>query len=311
MIHIFTTPDFPGEVRGRLFLSTITNPMARLQGTVAVVTGASRGAGRGVALVLGEEGATVYVTGRSIRGSTTQDRPETIEDTAEAVTAQGGTGIAVRCDHTVDADIEALFARVQDEHGRIDLLVNNAWGGYEIMVGFDKFWEIPMEHWRLMFRAGLRAQMVTTRLALPLMLPQQHGLIINTTSPVATNYHGNVFYDVAKTAVNRMSFAMSHDLREEGITVIALAPGWMRTEKVLDHFKVDADQWHTIPDAENTHSTIYTGRAVAALAADPDVMQRTGQILEVGDVARAYGFTDTDGRQVPPFRELYPELFGT
>ena len=131
--------------------------MARLHETVAVVTGASRGAGRGIALVLGNEGATVYVTGRSVRGApTTQQRPETIDETAEMVSARGGLGIPVRCDHTLDADVEALFERVKQEQGRLDLLVNNAWGGYEIMVGFDKFWEIPMAHWKLMFRAGVR-----------------------------------------------------------------------------------------------------------------------------------------------------------
>lgn len=284
--------------------------MKRLHETIAVVTGASRGAGRGIALTLGDEGATVYVTGRSVRGGvTTQQRPETIDATAEAVSARGGLGIPARCDHTDDADIEALFKRVEQEQGRIDLLVNNAWGGYEIMVGFDKFWEIPMEHWRLMFRAGVRSHMATARLALPLMLPHGRGLIVNTTSPVGARYHGNVFYDVAKTAVNRMAFAMAHDLREHGIAVIALAPGWMRTEKVLDHFKTDEANWHTVADLEKTHSVEYTGRAVAALAADAEVMQRSGQILEVADVARAYGFTDTDGRQVPPFRELFPELF--
>ena len=284
--------------------------MARLHETVAVVTGASRGAGRGIALVLGDEGATVYVTGRSVRGApTTQQRPETIDETAEMVSARGGLGIPVRCDHTVDADVEALFERVKQEQGRLDLLVNNAWGGYEIMVGFDKFWEIPMAHWKLMFRAGVRSHMVTTRLALPLMLPHRRGLIINTTSPVSARYHGNVFYDVAKTAINRMAYAMAHDLREHGIAVIALAPGWMRTEKVLDHFKTDEAHWHTVADLDKTHSVQYTGRAVAALAADADVMERSGQILEVADVARAYGFTDLNDRFVPPFRELFPELF--
>lgn len=284
--------------------------MARLAGTVAVITGASRGAGRGIALVLGSEGATVYVTGRSTRGGpTTQDRPETIDETAEMVTARGGTGIPICCDHTVDADVEALFAQIAQRHDRIDLLVNNAWGGYEMAVGFEPFWEIPMTHWKLMFRAGVRAHMVSTRLALPLMLPHRRGLIIHTSSPIGAKYHGNVFYDLAKTAVNRMAFSMAHDLRDHHIAVLALAPGWMRTEKMFEHFKTDAEHWQAVTELEKTHSTEYAGRAVAALAADPDVMARSGQFLEVADVARAYHFTDIDGRQVVPFRELFPDLF--
>lgn len=273
-----------------------------LKGRVAVVTGASRGAGRGIAVVLGEAGATVYVTGRSVRGGpTTQNRPETIEETAEAVTARGGVGIPLRCDHTVDAEVEALFEHVKQEQGRIDLLVNNAWGGYEMPLDFSPFWKIPLRHWELMFTAGVRSHMVTSRFALPLMLPHRHGLIVNTTAKMADSYLGGLFYDVAKTAVNRMALGMAHDLRKYHIAVVALSPGWMRTEKVLEHFKTDEQNWHKVPDLRKTESTQYIGRTVVALATDPNVVQKSGHLLEVGDLARAYGFTDIDGRRVPPF----------
>ena len=285
--------------------------MQRLKGKVAVVTGASRGGGRGIALVLGEEGATVYVTGRSVSGGpTTQDRPETIDQTAKAVTARGGVGIPVRCDHTVDEEVEALFERVKQEHGRIDILVNNAWGGYEMQVDFSPFWKTPLRHWELMFTAGVRSHMVASRFALPLMLPHRQGLMVNTTVNIRNKYHGGLFYDVAKTAINRMAFAMAHDLREYDTAVVALAPGWMRTEKVLEAFKTDEQNWSKVRDLGKTESTQYLGRAVVALATDPDVMQQSGQLLEVADLAREYDFTDIDGRQVPPPRELFPETFG-
>lgn len=275
-----------------------------------MVTGASRGGGRGIALVLGEEGATVYVTGRSVRGGpTTEDRPETIDETAEAVTGRGGAGIPVRCDHTVDSEVEALFERVKQEHGRIDILVNNAWGGYEMKVDFSPFWEISLQHWELMFRAGVRSHMVTSRFALPLMLPHRQGLIVNTTAGIRDKYLGNVFYDVAKTAINRMALGMAHDLRKYDVAVVALAPGWMRTEKVLEALKTDEQNWDKVPDLKKTESTQYVGRAVVALATDPNVMQKSGQLVEAADLAREYGFADIDGRQVAPFRELFPELF--
>jgi NAD(P)-dependent dehydrogenase (short-subunit alcohol dehydrogenase family) len=195
------------------------------------------------------------------------------------------------------------------DHGRIDFLVNNAWGGYEIMVDFDPFWKIPLKHWDLMFTAGVRSHMLSSRFAVPLMIPQKKGLIVNTTAPVRGRYHGNVFYDTAKTAVNRMCMGMAHDLRTHGIAVIALAPGWMRTERVLQAMNTDEDNWTKVPEMEKTESPQYAGRAVLALAADEKVMEKTGQMHDVADLAREYGFKDIDGRQVPPIRELYPEYF--
>jgi NAD(P)-dependent dehydrogenase (short-subunit alcohol dehydrogenase family) len=281
--------------------------MHRLKGQVAVVTGASRGGGRGIARVLGEEGATVYVTGRSIRGEST--RPDlsgtTIQDTAEQVTARGGVGIPVQCDHTVDEQVEALFDRVQQEQGRLDILVNNIWGGYEDYSEetFDvPFWQQPLWRWDKMFQAGVRAHFTASRLAAPLMMPRRQGLIVSTTAWDRGKYLGNVAYYVAKTAVNRMAYGLALELRAYNIAAVALAPGWMRTEDVLLRFETDEEHWQEVPALRDTESTEYVGRAVAALATDPRVMARSGQTLMVGDLAREYGFTDIDGRAVPPFR---------
>ena len=279
--------------------------MRQLKGKVAVVTGASRGAGRGIALVLGEAGATVYVTGRSTQGRSTPDNlPGDIYETAEAVTARGGAGIPVRCDHAVDTDIEWLFERVKWQQGRLDILVNNAWGGYENYIStpsFDApFWEQPISRFDKMWTVGVRSHMVTTRFALPLMTPQRRGLIVNTTFDVGDEYSSrySVFYYTAKTAINRMSSAMAHNLREQGydIAVVALSPGWMHTERMSP----------TAEDLKVMESVELTGRAVAALASDPDVMVKTGRILHTRELAREYDFTDIDGRQPPLWRSDEP-----
>lgn len=281
--------------------------MQQLQGKVAVVTGASRGGGRGIALALGKDGATVYVTGRSIRGDSTRpDLPgTTIEDTAEQVTARGGVGIPVRCDHTVDEEVAALFERVKQEQSRLDVLANNVWGGYENYSDetFDvPFWEQPLWRWDKMFTAGVRAHFTASRLAALLMMSRRQGLIVNTTAWDRGKYLGNVPYYVAKTAVNRMAYGMALELRVHDIAIVALAPGWMRTEDVLRRFRTDEQHWQEVPELHDTESTEYVGRAVVALATDPNIMQKSGNTLMVGDLAREYGFTDIDGRQVPPFR---------
>jgi NAD(P)-dependent dehydrogenase (short-subunit alcohol dehydrogenase family) len=281
--------------------------MHQLKGKVAVVTGASRGGGRGIALVLGEEGATVYVTGRSTRGDSTRpDLPgTTINDTAEQVAARGGVGIPVQCDHTADDQVEALFERVKQEQSRLDILANNVWGGYENYNDetFDvPFWKQPLWRWDKMFTAGVRAHFTASRLAAPLMMSRRQRLIVNTTAWDRGKYLGNVPYYVAKTAVNRMAYGMALELRAYNIAVVALAPGWMRTEDVLLRFKTDEQHWQEVPELRDTESTEYVGRAVAALATDPNVMEKSGNTLMVGNLAREYGFTDIDSRYVPPFR---------
>ncbi|NPV61153.1 MAG: SDR family NAD(P)-dependent oxidoreductase [Methanotrichaceae archaeon] len=275
------------------------NPVPDLKGEVAVVTGSTRGAGKGIALVLGQARATVYVTGRSTGGCSTEGLPGSIGETAEMVSARGGQGIAVRCDHTSEQDVKDLFCRVSQEQGRLDLLVNNAWGGYEhydYQLFTAPFWELPMSYWEGMFQSGVRSHLLASRLAVPLMLPRNQGLIINTTAWDRDLYLGNLFYDVAKAAVSRMAFGMARELRPHGISCLALAPGFMRTERVMAVHAISP-----FP-LDHTESPEYIGRAVAFLAADPQVMLKSGRVLTVGDLAQEYGFTDIDGRQIPPFK---------
>jgi NAD(P)-dependent dehydrogenase (short-subunit alcohol dehydrogenase family) len=288
-----------------------------LRGRVAVVTGASRGAGRGIALELGAAGATVYVTGRSTRGapadtyggilreSGMEAVPGSIDGTADEVTRLGGTGIAVRCDHTREDEVRALFARVEAEHGRLDLLVNNAWGGHE---AFSKtsfgapFWEQDLDQWDAMFNRGVRNHLLAGRIAAPLFIRQGRGLIVTTSYWDRGNYlRGNLFYDIAKAAMNRLAFAMAEELRPHGVVSLAVVPGWMRTEWVLASKNADESTWRDHPEFARTESPRYVGRAVAALAADPRVMAKSGGIHRAGDLAVEYGFTDVDGRVVPPF----------
>ncbi len=291
--------------------------MKPLRDRIAIVTGASRGGGRGIAVELGAAGATVYVTGRTSRGAPAPDYarlltemslpviPGTIEDVAEEVTAAGGRGIAVCCDHGDPAQVRALVARVEGEAGRIDVLVNNAWGGHETLVGDElskPFWELSLDHWRSMFDHGVRNHVVTCHAAAPVFARQQRGLIVTTTFwDRGTYIRGNLFYDLAKSTMNRLAFDVAEELRPHGVTSLAVAPGWMRTEIILAAFKTDEAHWRDVPPLARTESPRYLGRAVAALAADPDVHQKTGAVLMAGDLATEYGFTDLDGRVIPPF----------
>jgi NAD(P)-dependent dehydrogenase (short-subunit alcohol dehydrogenase family) len=269
--------------------------MSSLRGTVAVVTGASRGVGKGIALALGDAGATVYVTGRSEEGRTTEGLPGTVCDTADAVTQRGGHRVPVRCDHTADAEVKALFARVTQEQGRLDLLVNNVWGGYE---QFDwshfgaPFWQQPLGHWSGMFECGVRAHLAASGLAVPLMLANRRGLIVHTTAWDRDKYLGNLFYDVAKAAVNRMALSMARELQAHHVAVVALAPGFVGTERVRAAFAA----------AGRAPANLESPEAVVALAADADVMAKSGRVLTVGQLAAEYGFTDVDGRQWPPLQ---------
>lgn len=271
-----------------------------LGGTVAVVTGASRGVGRGIALALGEAGATVYVTGRSSRtGDRTEGLPGTVEEVAEEVTARGGRGVAVVCDHTRTEDNEELARRVGAEHGRLDLLVNNAWGGYERSadVRFDApFWRQPM--WRYdLCAASLRAQYDVTRLLVPLMVELPRALVVGIGYTDGGTYLGQAAYDVFKHGSDRLNRAFAADLRRTAVTALALHPGFVLTERVA----AAADLMGSGP-ASIAHTPEYVGRAVASLAADAGVARHAGEVLATGDLAREYGFCDVDGRRPPVFR---------
>lgn len=275
-----------------------------LGGAVAIVTGASRGAGRAIAAVLGETGAKVYVTGRSSRGAaTTEDLPGTIDEAADEVGRRGGTGVPVRCDHTVDADVERLVERVRREDGRLDVLVNNVWGGYEnhdYRTFTVPFWEQPRARWDAMFTAGVRAHLVMAQLAAPLLMERsasdRPGLVASTIAWAYGRPLGNAVYDVAKAALVRLAYVMGEELRPHRVAALAVAPGFMRTERVMAAHAAQPF------DLSGTESPEYLGRAVASLAADPDLMRRTGEVLTAGDLARDYGFTDLDGTRPEPFR---------
>jgi NAD(P)-dependent dehydrogenase (short-subunit alcohol dehydrogenase family) len=281
----------------------------QLQDAVAVVTGASRGAGRAIALELGGAGATVYVTGRSIDpAATTDNLPGTIHETAREVTERGGRGIAVRCDHTVDAQVDALFREIAETHGGLDLLVNNVWGGYEDSqcrpLPQVPFWEQPLQQWDRMFTAGVRTHLTASRLAVPLMVPRKRGLIVTTTANLEPlPYMRNIFYDMAKNAVTRMTRAMALELRDHGIAAVAVAPGFMRTERIVEAFRRAGAEAALDGPGGPGETPFYLGRAVVALAQDERILEKSGQLLEVGALAREYGFTDVNGRQPAPFRK--------
>src|SRR6266508_2796503 len=273
--------------------------MVDLTGKVAVVTGASRGVGKGVALGLGEAGATVYVTGRTIKDKTdTEKLGGTVFETAEAVTAMGGKGIAIPCDHRYDAQVEKLFQRVEQESQRLDVLVNNAWGGYEQMehdgdfTWFKPFWSQPLWRWDAMFQGGVRAAYVASAFAARMMVEQKSGLIVNISYWAAQKYMSNVSYGAAKAAVDKMSADMAHEAEKFNIAVISLYPGLVRTEHVLR----DAQYF----DMSNSESPQFTGRVIAALANDANIMNKTGQVLVVAALAEEYGIQDIDGKQPRP-----------
>ncbi len=259
---------------------------------VALVTGASRGCGRGIATVLGQAGWLVYLTGRSVRGQpSTLDRPGTIQDTADEVTARGGTGIPVRCDHTDDAQVTAVFERIAREQGRLDLLVNNAWSGYEISPDPAlSFWEIEWRHWDLMFTGGLRATAFASRLAAPVLIEAGRGLIVNITW-VFDRPHGHAFYEVVKNGTNKLTGQFADDLRPHGVACVAVSPGWMRLERMN----------LTQQQRAMTESAEFPGLAVLALADDDQVLAKSGGVYTTPALAREYGFTDVDGSQQSAF----------
>ncbi|MBY9081620.1 SDR family oxidoreductase [Paenibacillus sp. HN-1] len=275
--------------------------MKSLQGKIALVTGASRGAGKGIALELAESGAFVYVTGRSVKGNTTGGRPGDIDTTVSEIRNAGGAAEAVPCDHRQPEDTERLISRIASEKGRLDILVNNVWGGNELSIDERPFWEQPMEHWDTMFNGGVRAQLLTNVFAVPLMRDNPGSLIVHTTFWDRNRHITNFYYDLAKNALVRMAQSLAKELASDRIAVIPLSPGWMRTELVLQAFGTDEEHWRQVEALRDTESPRYIGRAVCALAGDPNVMERSGKPQQVGRLALEYGFTDIDGRLVPEF----------
>jgi len=278
-----------------------------LAGKVAVVAGATRGAGRGIAAMLGEAGAVVYCTGRSVRGSRSDlDRPETIEETAELVTAFGGTGIAVRVDHTDEEQVRALFERVKREQdGRLDLLVNDIWGGEKLTEWETPFWEHSLANGLKMVDRVIRTHLITSWYGVPLMVARGSGLLVEVTDGVDYRYRGNLYYSLAKTAAIHMAQAKAEELRPYGVAAVSVTPGFLRSEEMLDCFGVTEDNWQEAVRSGKrgaghfgeSETPFFVGRAVAALAADPRVMEKSGRALSSWGLSDEYGFCDRDGRR--------------
>ena len=278
----------------------IAKPLA---GRVAVVAGATRGAGRGIACMLGEAGATVYCTGR-----TTEQHPatgvytgraETIEQTAAMVTARGGHGVAVRVDHLLPSEVEALFARVRADHRRLDVLVNDISEGE--LHDWKPFWNVSLDKGFRALERGVRSHIITSHYAAPLMIEQRGGLIVEVGDGDTLGYRGTLFFDLVKINVSRLAYAMAEELAPHGVASIAVSPGFMRTEMMLEHFGVTEANWRdgakTDPNFIASESPSFVGRAIAALAADPEVQKKSGGLFSSWGLAKEYGFTDVDGSQ--------------
>jgi NAD(P)-dependent dehydrogenase (short-subunit alcohol dehydrogenase family) len=285
-----------------------------LEGKVALVAGATRGAGRGTAVALGEAGATVYCTGRSTRGRRSEyDRPETIEETAELVTAAGGTGIGVAVDHLEADQVEALVQRIDAESGRLDVLVNDIWGGEKLAQWNTPVWEHDLAAGLRILRLAIETHLVTSHFALRLLIRNPGGLLVEMTDGTleynAKTYRLSTFYDLAKFSVIRLAFAQGHELAPHGCTAVALTPGWLRSEMMLEHFGVTEENWRD-GAAVNPHFAAisetprFVGRAVAALAADPDVQRHNRGSFSSGGLAQEYGFTDVDGSRPDCWRYM-------
>lgn len=287
--------------------------MRPLEGKVALVAGATRGAGRGIAAELGAAGATVYVTGRSTAGQPSEyARPETIEETAAIVRQLGGKAIAVRVDHLVPAEVERLVAQIRAEQGRLDILVNDIWGGEKLFEWNKPVWEHDLANGLRLLRLAIDTHLITAHHALPLMITHPGGLLVEVTDGTAaynaTHYRLSVFYDLAKAAAIRMAWAHAKDLAPHGGVAVAITPGWMRSEMMLDNYKVTEANWREAckvsPHFAISETPRFTGRAVAALAADPDRARWTGKSVSSGDLARVYGFADLDGSRPDCWRYL-------
>ncbi|WP_435284879.1 SDR family oxidoreductase [Streptomyces sp. NBC_00063] len=286
---------------------------ARLDGKVALVAGATRGAGRGIAVELGAAGATVYVTGRTTRARRSEyDRPETIEDTADLVTAAGGRGVAVPTDHLDPAQVKALVDRIATEQGRLDVLVNDIWGGENLFAWDTPVWEHDLDDGLRLLRLAVETHAITSHHALPLLLRNPGGLVVEVTDGTAEynrdHYRVSFFYDLAKSSVLRMGFALGQELGPRGATALALTPGWLRSEIMLGHYGVTEENWRDAleqtPHFGISETPFYVGRAVVALAADPEVARWNGQSTSSGALAQVYGFTDVDGSRPDAWRYL-------
>ncbi|CAH2715369.1 3-oxoacyl-[acyl-carrier-protein] reductase FabG [Neobacillus rhizosphaerae] len=286
--------------------------MKRLEGKVAVVAGATRGAGRGIAMMLGEAGATVYVTGRSTKGNlSSMGRTETIEETAELVTSKGGKGIAVRVDHTVEEDVKALFKKIEEEqNGQLDILVNDVWGGDPLTEWNTPFWEHDLDNGLLMQRRAIHSHIITSHYGVPLMVRNRKGLLVEITDGVDYQYRGNLFYSLVKISTIHLAQAMSHDLADRNITAVAVSPGFLRSEAMLDLFGVTEENWQEGAKKEPhfiaSETPFFIGRAIVELASDPKVHEKTGKALSSWELSREYGFKDIDGRQ-PDWGKYFEE----
>ncbi|MFE5323914.1 SDR family oxidoreductase [Paenibacillus sp. NPDC056579] len=287
--------------------------MKPLLGKVALVAGATRGAGRGIAIELGAAGATVYVTGRTTRAQRSEyNRPETIEETAELVNKAGGQGIAVQVDHLDPDQVQALIARIEREQGRLDILVNDVWGGEYLTQWNTPVWEHSLERGFRMLRLGMDSHIITSHFALPLLIKNQNGLVIEMTDGTAEyndkNYRLSLFYDLVKSSVIRMAKALAHELSPYKCTAVAMTPGWIRSEIMLEHFGVTEENWRDATEREPhfviSESPRFVGRAVAALAGDPEAARWSGDSVSSGQLAQVYGFTDLDGSQPDCWRYI-------
>jgi NAD(P)-dependent dehydrogenase (short-subunit alcohol dehydrogenase family) len=284
-----------------------------LEGKVALVAGGTRGAGRGIAVELGAAGATVYVTGRTTRDQPSEyARPETIEETAELISASGGKGIAVKVDHLVAAQVASLVDRIRSEQGRLDVLVNDMWGGEKLKEWNKPVWDHDLQNGLRMLSLGVHTHLITAHFALPLVIERPGGLLVEVTDGTdeynAAHYRINPFYDLAKVAVTRMAWAHAKDLAPHGATSVSMTPGWLRSEMMLEAFGVTEENWRDattrVPHFVISETPRFIGRAVAAVAADPDRSRWNGQSLSSGQLAQVYGFTDLDGSRPDAWRYL-------